>query len=223
MFKEKGETIHLVFHVDDLLFSFSDDNLGLRFKGALLTRFKGTDDGEVTRYVGIDIKRDEYTTHLSQTSLAESLLVDFDMMGCTPVKTPMEPHTLLTAHGPNDLPDDPEKPVSQVRYQHLVGTLLYLTVWTRPDLVFATQQLAKWSHDPHRKHMAAGMRVLKYLKGTMNLGITYTRGLADANRLLAWADADWAACTETRRSISGYLSTLNGGAINRIRCRQSRL
>ena len=78
------------------------------------------------------------------------------MTDCNPVKTPMEPNTLLTAHGP----DDPQNPVKQESYQHLVGTLLYLTVWTRPDLVFAVNQLAKWSHDPHEKHMQAGMRVL---------------------------------------------------------------
>ena len=221
VYKENEETVHLVFHVDDLLFSFSDDDLGLRFKTALLTRFEGTDDGLVERFVGIDIKRDEYHTHLSQTPLAESLLADFAMTNCTPVKTPMEPHTLLTAQGPDDPPDDPENPVSQERYQHLVETLLYLTVWTRPDLVFATHQLAKWSHDPHRKHMAAAMRVLKYLKGTKELGITYTRGLSDENRLLGWADADWAACTVTRRSISGYVSTLNGGAVS-WKCRQQK-
>jgi hypothetical protein len=209
-----------VFHVDDLLFSFSNEKLGLLFKAALLTRFDATDDGPVGRFVGIDIKRDDYTTHLSQTPLAESLLADFSMTDCNPVKTPMEPHTLLTAQGPED-PQDPVDAAFVERYQHLVGTLLYLTVWTRPDLVFATQQLARFSHDPHKKHMTAAMRVLKYLKGSKNIGITYTRGLPNANRLLAWADADWAACTETRRSISGYISTLNGGAIS-WKCRQQK-
>jgi hypothetical protein len=215
--KNGVDSIHLVFHVDDLLFSFSNDDLGLRFKAALLNRFDATDDGPVRRFVGIDISRDEYTTHLSQTPLAESLLRDFDMQDCNPVKTPMEPNTLLTAQGPND----PRGYVDKERYQHLVGKLLYLTVWTRPDLVFATQQLAKWSHDPHEKHMKAAKRVLAYLKGTKDIGITYTRGLNNTNRLLGWADADWAACTATRRSTSGYVSTLNGGAIS-WKCRQQK-
>jgi hypothetical protein len=98
---------------------------------------------------------------------------------------------------------------------------LYLTVWTRPDLVFAVHQLAKWSHDPHEKHMIAGKRVLKYLKGTKEIGITYTRGGPNENRLLCWADADWAACKATRRSTSGYISTLNGGALS-WKCRQQK-
>jgi hypothetical protein len=61
----EGEVIHLVFHVDDLLFSFSTDEVGLAFRAALMTRFDATDDGPVQKFVGIDIKRDEYTTHLS--------------------------------------------------------------------------------------------------------------------------------------------------------------
>ena len=177
---QEGEEIHLVFHVDDLLFSFSHEAVGLRFKAALLSRFDATDDGPVQKFVGIDIKRDAYTTHISQTPLAESLLEDFQMEDCTPVKTPMEPHTLLTAHRPGD----PQDHVDKERYQHLVGTLLYLTVWTRPDLVFATHQLAKWSHDPHWKHWLAARRVLWYLKGTKDLGITFSKGLLNANHLL---------------------------------------
>ena len=136
----EGEQIHLVFHVDDLLFTFSTDEVGLAFKAALMTRFDATDDGPVTKFVGIDIKRDDYTTHILQTPLAESILKDFNMTDCNPMKTPMEPNTLLTAHGPGD----PQGHVNQESYQHLVGSLLYLTVWTRPDLVFAVQQLAKW-------------------------------------------------------------------------------
>jgi hypothetical protein len=210
-----GHTIHLVFHVDDLLFSFSNDDLGLRFKAELLKRFDGTDDGPVKRFVSIDIRRDAWTTHLSQTPLAEQLLDHFDLTDCIAEDTPMSPGTILTAQGPND----PEGFVNQEQYQHLVGTLLYLTVWTSSDLVFATQQLAKWCHAPHEKHLTAAYRVLRYLKGTKDLGITYTRGQNNANRLLAWADADWTSPTD--RSTAGYVSTLNGGALS-WKCRQQK-
>ena len=94
----EGETIHLVFHVDDLLFAFSNDDVGLRFKAALMTRFDANYDGPVHKFVGIDIKRDENSTHISQRSLAESILKEFGYDGCNPCKTPMEPHTLLTEH-----------------------------------------------------------------------------------------------------------------------------
>ena len=72
-----GESIHLVYHVDDLLFSFSNDQLGLHFKNALLTSFKARDDGPVKCFVGIDVTRDDTHTHLTQTPLTDSLLADF--------------------------------------------------------------------------------------------------------------------------------------------------
>jgi Reverse transcriptase (RNA-dependent DNA polymerase) len=205
-----GASIHLVFHVDDILFSFSTDDVGSAFKKALLSRFDGTDDGPVNLFVGISVTRDAYHTLLHQTPLAESLLADFGMTDCYSVRTPMDPGTLLTAQSDSD----PVGDVDVERFQHLVGTLLYLTTWTRPDLAFATNQLAKFMSNPAPKHMTAALRVLRYLKGTVSLGITYTRDQPNSNRLVGFADADWASCTETRRSVSGYVLLLNGGAIS---------
>ena len=56
--------------------------------------------------------------------------------------------------------------------------------------------------------------MLQYLKGTTSLGLTYTAGLARSNRLIAYADADWATCPETRCSISAYVTILNGAAVD---------
>jgi hypothetical protein len=67
--------------------------------------------------------------------------------------------------------------------------------------------------NPGVKHWLAAKRVLRYLKGTSSLGLTYTRGLSNPNRLIAYADADWATCPETRRSISGYCTIMNGAAV----------
>ena len=69
--------------------------------------------------------------------------------------------------------------------------------------------------------MKAGMRVLKYLKGTIHVGITYTKSAINGNSLLSWADADWAACTATCSSTSGYVSCINGGAVS-WKCRQQK-
>ena len=204
------DTIHLVFHVDDVLFSFGSDDTGQDFKTALLSRFDGTDDGPVRTFVGVDFHRDEYHTYISQEALVTQLLEAHGLLACNSVATPMEPHTLLTAQ----TDADPQGPVDVHAYQQIVGTLLYLTTWTRPDISFATNQLAKFMSNPSVKHMSSAYRVLRYLKGTKALGIQYTRSSLDPNRLIAFADADWAACKETRRSVNGYLCLLNGGAIS---------
>jgi hypothetical protein len=201
--------MHLVYHVDDILFSFSNDDVATAFKTALLSRFKGTDDGMVTKYVGLDISQNDTCTHLTQEPLARDLLDKCGMADCKPTLTPMEPGLHLLDSDRPLVPD----PILRHSYQEIVGTLQYLCTFTRPDLVFATNQLAKHMSNPGKVHMDAAHRVLRYLKGTAHYGLTYTR-TSDGNFLSSYADADWAACTDTRRSYSGYLLMLNGGAIS---------
>jgi hypothetical protein len=67
--------------------------------------------------------------------------------------------------------------------------------------------------NPGVKHWQVAKRVLRYLTGTTNYGLTYTRDLANPNRLIAYADADWATCPETRRSVSAFVVMLNGAAV----------
>jgi hypothetical protein len=62
-------------------------------------------------------------------------------------------------------------------------------------------------------HWHAAQGVLCYLKGTSSLGLTYTRGSANPNRLIAYANADWATCPETRRSVSAFVVLLNGARV----------
>jgi hypothetical protein len=202
--------MHLVYHVDDILLSFSSDDAAVQFKTALLSRFAGTDDGPVRRYVGVDISRDANHMHLSQEPLALELLERFDMQHCNPCTTPMEAGTLMLA---KDRPTTPD-PVLRRKFQECVGTLQYLATWTRPDLQFCTNELSKHLSNPGTPHWNAAKRVLRYLKGTSSLGLTYTRNLPNSNRLTAYADADWATCTETRRSVSGYVTILNGAAVS---------
>jgi hypothetical protein len=98
-------------------------------------------------------------------------------------------------------------------YQEHVGSLLYLSVYTRPDLCFAVNQLAKHMSNPGEVHWTALRRCLRYLKGTATFGITYKSDDTNPDTLTAYADADWAACTEIRRSYMGYLFMLAGGAL----------
>jgi hypothetical protein len=201
--------MHLVYHVDNILLSFSCNDAAVRFKSALLTRFAGTDDGPVRRYVGLDVSRNANHIHLSQEPLALELLERFDMQHCNPCTTPMEAGILMLA---KDRPSTPD-PVMRSKFQECVGTLQYLATWTRPDLQ-CTNELSKHLSNPGTPHWNAAKRVLCYLKGTLSLGLTYTRNPQNSNRLEAYADADWATCPETRCSVSGYVTILNGAAVS---------
>ncbi|GJU30394.1 ribonuclease H-like domain-containing protein [Tanacetum coccineum] len=86
-------------------------------------------------------------------------------------------------------------------YRSLAGALQYLT-FTRPDLSYAVQQLCLYMHDPREPHFHAMKRVLRYLRGTTDLGLQLFR--SSTSQLTAYSDADWAGCPATRRSTSGY-------------------
>jgi hypothetical protein len=199
-----------VYHVDDILLVFSDDKHGTDFKRALLSRFSGSDEGSLRRYLGIDITRDGKQLHMSQEAYAREVLERFGMQDCNPVSTPMDAGYMITK---TECPERPDE-ARRLKYQEITGSLQFLVQWTRPDLAFATNELAKVNSNPAAEHLAAAMRVLRYLKGTAHLGLTYTRDLDNPNQLIGWADADFAACTDTRRSISAYILMMNGGAVS---------
>lgn len=204
------DTINLCFHVDDILFSFSDADKGQQFKAALLSRFIGTDDGPVSRYLGMDVLTSPSgSVMLSQEPLTKDLIEEFGLADCNPAATPLPPATLLLDRDGSD----PVDPLFSHLYSHLVGSLTYLATWTRPDIAFPVSQLARHLKAPGHKHLAAAKHVLRYLKGTSSLGVLYSPDMPDANRLISFSDADWATCPDTRRSVGAFVHLLNGGAI----------
>ena len=93
--------MHLIYHVDDILLSFNNDEYGTAFKRALLTRFTGSDEGTFHRYLGIDITRDAVKLHMSQRASSIEVLERHGMLDCNPVSTPMDPGTTIS---PADCP-----------------------------------------------------------------------------------------------------------------------
>ncbi|GJY30727.1 hypothetical protein Tco_0414222 [Tanacetum coccineum] len=90
--------------------------------------------------------------------------------------------------------------VDQTRFRSMVGSLMYLTA-SRPDLVFAVCMCARYQASPTKKHLEALKRVFRYLRGTINWGLSYSKDTAMA--LTAYANADHAGCQDIRRSTLG--------------------
>jgi ribonuclease HI len=100
-------------------------------------------------------------------------------------------------------------------YMQLFGSLLYAAMMTRPDIAYAVQALSRHMNAPGKEHWIAGMRVLRYLRGTRNIGIKY--GMRNRNtglRLVGYSDSDWAGDVSTRRSTTAYVYFMGGGAIS---------
>jgi hypothetical protein len=98
----------------------------------------------------------------------------------------------------------------------IVGSLLYASMVSRPDITYSVQALSRHFQSTGPEHLVAAKRVLKYLKGTIDKGIIY-RGHKDPDHstsLIGYSDSDWGSDIDTRRSTTGYIFTLNSGAIS---------
>jgi transposase InsO family protein len=167
--------------------------------------------------MGISQNPEDHSIKLFQTAYVDSLLKKHGLEDANPVSTPMDPNTKLD-HDPNNT-NDPvtEGDLSErasASYATLIGSLMYLAIGTRPDIAYSVQRLAQFTQDPKPVHWTAVKRIFRYLKGTRTLGLTYGGGEDELNdeELNIYCDADWASDAD-RKSVSGYVITLAGGAV----------
>ena len=98
-------------------------------------------------------------------------------------------------------------------YQSLVGSLMYLMLSTRSDLAFTISTLSKFSSAHLPIHLAAAKQVLRYLKATKTLALSFSSKQRDA-QLVGFSDSDWGSDRNDRKSTSGYVFTIVGTAIS---------
>jgi len=84
---------------------------------------------------------------------------------------------------------------------------------TRPDLAYVCSALSRFNHNPSSLHLKAAKRVLRYIRGTILLGITYRGDAPGVLNIVGYSDSDYAGDLETRRSTTGYLIFMAGGAV----------
>jgi transposase InsO family protein len=206
----------LLLYVDDLVIAGPDIEWIKAFKEQVKEKFKIKDLGAATWLLGMEVTRDraKRQLRLSQAKYINDLLSAYNMQDCNAAKVPMLPGSSVVVTGQNILPNPK-------LYQSLVGSLLYAAVSTRPDIVQAVSKLARVMSKPEEEHWVMAKRVLRYLKGKPDVGLTYTAGTTVTNQmehatnaLIGYSDADWAGDLATRRSTTGYVFMLNGAAIS---------
>lgn len=185
---------YLLLYVDDIILTASSSGLLNRLNKSLSSEFEMSDQGPLHHFLGITVKRDSSGLLLHQQNYASDILHRANMTHCNPCLTPVDTKQKLSA--------DDSPPVSDpTLYRSLAGALQYLT-FTRPDISFAVQQVCLFMHDPREAHFNALKRILRYIKGTLSLGVCMLK--SKSLNLTAYSDADWAGCPSTRRSTSGY-------------------
>ena len=197
-------------YVDDQILTGPDESLNNHIKSLILAEFPGKDLGEAQFFVGIRIQRnfELKTLKLSQARHIEALLIAFGQKNANPVKTLMDFSLDLTSDG-SSLYQYPQN------YMSLVGSLNYIAMCTRPDIAFATGFLCRYMSKPTQNHYNTAIRVLRYLKGTIDFGLVYGNTVSghDGLKMFAYSDANFA---EKEDSIStyGYTFIINGAAVN---------
>ena len=98
-------------------------------------------------------------------------------------------------------------------YQAVVGSLLYLSTKTRPDIAFVVSSAARFCASPTNEHWTAVKRILRYLNGSRQLGLLYKANTL-SEEIAGFSDADWAGDVGDRKSTSGYVFLLGGAAVS---------
>ncbi|XP_070029646.1 uncharacterized mitochondrial protein AtMg00810-like [Nicotiana sylvestris] len=190
-------------YVDDILITGNDDTEIQHITKFLDSEFKVKNLGNIHYFLGMEILKEQQGYIVSQRKFTLELLAKFDCKGPT-VSSPLDPYCKLHA----DLEPPMEDPTL---YRRLVGKLNYLTN-TRPNICFVVLYLSQFMQRPFLSHFSAGLRVLRYLRSDPGQGILLSS--APSFDLVTFCDADWAACKDSRRSISGFFITLGGVPIS---------
>jgi hypothetical protein len=190
----KGEDIiYLLLYVDDIVLTASSMALLRRTISALQQEFSLRDLGQLHHFLGMHVQHTSSVLYLSQRQYMLDILDRAGMRDCKPCTTPVDINPKLSADG---------DPVSDATdFRSLAGALQYLT-FTRLDICYAVQQICLHMHDPREPHLAALKRILRYIRGTLDMALLVRP--SSQIELVVYSDADWAGCPDTRRSTSVY-------------------
>jgi hypothetical protein len=203
IFHSNSNVAYLLLYVDDIILTASTQTFLDHIISLLRAEFSMTDLGVLSHFLGIAVHRDPSGLLLSQRQYILDLLARAGMMDCQPSCTPADTTVKLTADG-DSFSDG-------TLYRSLTGALQYLTL-TRPEISYAVQQACLYMHDPRLPHFNHVKRILRYLKGTLDHCLHINT--STPTTLTAYSDADWAGCSDTRRSTSGYCVFLGDNLIS---------
>lgn len=199
-----GTFLIVSLYVDDLIFTGNCEHMFVKFKESMKQEFDMSDLSKMRYFLGVEVMQCTEGIYISQKKFARELLERFGMERSNFVANPIVPGVKLVK-------DDDGAKVDATVYKQMVGSLMYLTV-TRPDLMFVVCLASRFMANPTELHYQVVKRVLRYVVGTVDLGIFYKRR-GDAE-LLAYTDSDYAGDVVDRKSTSGYVFSLSGGAVS---------
>ncbi|GJT49307.1 retrovirus-related pol polyprotein from transposon TNT 1-94 [Tanacetum coccineum] len=180
-------------YVDDIIFGSTHPRYTQLFSDLMKSRFEMSMMGEMTFFLGLQVNQSPRGIFINQSNYVLEILKKYGMETCDPVGTPMETKVKLDLDQNGTL-------VDATKYRSMIGALMYLTS-SRPDIVHATCLCSRYQAKPTEKHLKEVKRIFRYLWGTVNMGLRYTKD--SGFELTGLSDADYAGCKDTFKSTSG--------------------
>lgn len=206
IFKNNDGSLILGIYVDDVLMLGSDEQEMKKLLEKLCEDFEMIVNWSPEMFLGMKIERQQGKVKLTQQGYSRGILEKFGMENSKPVSTPLFKGEATT--------EGSEKP--GYPYREAVGSLLYLSGKTYPDLAQAVGFVSRLVNDPSNQRITDVKRIFRYLNGTQTQGISYcTEGENESEtEIVAYCDSDYAGDPRTRKSTTGYIIFYGGGPVS---------
>lgn len=204
--KKEGTNDFIVvcLYVDDIIYMGSSSSMIAEFKDSMMKSFEMTDLGLLHYFLGLEVYQSSGGIFISQRKFASDLLKKSGISECKVAPTPMNMNEKLQVEDGTGKEDGSF-------YRSLVGGLIYLT-HTRPDIAFSVGVVSRFMHSPTKHHFGAAKRIMRYVAGTVEYGIWYSK--KSECKLIGYTDSDWGGCVNDRKSTSGNVFCIGSGAVS---------
>ncbi|GJS49640.1 putative ribonuclease H-like domain-containing protein [Tanacetum coccineum] len=202
--RDKGDILLVQVYVDDIIFGSTKKSLCTEFEKMMHKKFQMSSMGELTFFLGLQVKQKEDGIFISQDKYVTEILKKFGFTDVNTVSTPMKTQKLL-------LKDEDGEEVDVHLYRSMIGSLMYLTS-LRPDIMFAVCACARYQVNPKVSHLHAVKRIFRYIKGQPKLGLWYPKD--SPFDLVAYTDSNYAGASLDRKSTTGGCQFLRSRLIS---------
>ncbi|GJX09290.1 putative ribonuclease H-like domain-containing protein [Tanacetum coccineum] len=191
--KDKHDIILVQVYVDDIIFGSTKKSWCDEFEALMKSRFQMSSMGELTFFLGLQVKQKPDGIFISQDKYVAEILKKFDFASVKTASTPIETQKPLVK-------DEEASDVDVHLYRSMIGSLMYVTA-SRPDIMFVVCACSRFQVTPKTSHLSAVKRIFRYLKGKPKLGLWYPR--ESSFDLESYSDSDYAGANLDRKSTTG--------------------
>lgn len=198
----------LLIYVDDIIITSTSNEMIDGIYQKINQNFEIRDLGRVKHYLGLEVIQDKNGVYsINQEKYIKEIVAEFGLCDAKGSKIPMEPNYQKTVEEGSEL-------ISNEKYQKLLGSLLFISINTRPDISASVCILAQKTNHPTQRDWNELKRILRYLKETSHLKLSLSSNDTKDSKLSCYVDASYAEDRTDRKSMTGYIFKLNGGTIS---------